>query len=112
MHSKNLLMVYRLAAAAGLIVPWYFNLRFLQAGGGFAPGQFWPAAFANHLTAGFTLDVYMSAGVFALWVFPEARRCGIARPWLYVVLCFLGALACALPLFLAVRERALQRSVS
>jgi hypothetical protein len=42
-------------------------------------------------------------------VLVESRRLGIRWPWVYLVLCGLVAAAFAIPLFLLVRERALER---
>jgi hypothetical protein len=112
MKPARLSALYLLLACAGLAVTWYFNLRYMQAGGTFDPATFWHHAFANDLTAAMSLDVYLAALAFSVWVFREARRTGMRRPWLYVLLCFFGALACALPLFLAMRERALASASS
>jgi hypothetical protein len=108
MKNSKLFYVYLLLAGFGLAATWYFNIMYMQAGGSFAPGPFWANAFANYLTASLTLDVYVAALAFSVWVVPESRRTGIRWPAIYVMLTFLGALAFAFPLFLAVRERALQ----
>lgn len=107
-HSL-LLAVYLLLAAVGLVATWTFNIAYFQAGGSLAPQAFFGSAFANPLTTGITLDVYIAALVFSVWVLAEAPRARVRWPALYVVLCFAVALAVALPLFLAVRERALAR---
>lgn len=107
MKKTALFYVYLLLAALGLVTTWYFNIRYMQSGGSFAPGPFHENAFANFLTGSLTMDVYVAALVFAVWVFPESKRLRIRRPILYVALTFLVALAFAFPLFLAVRERAL-----
>jgi phosphotransferase system glucose/maltose/N-acetylglucosamine-specific IIC component len=109
MENKKLYYLYAILALIGLLATWYFNIRYMLSGGSFAPGPFWHHAFANQLTAGITLDVYIAAIAFAIWVFPESKNLGIKRPWLYVALCFFGALAFALPLFLAVRIHAMQK---
>lgn len=75
-------------------------------GGGLAPGAFFGAAFANSLTAAITIDVYLSALVFSVWVVSDAKRHRIKRAWPYVVLCFCVGLAISFPLYLANRERA------
>jgi len=51
-----------------------------------------------------TFDLLVCAVVVWLWMFHEAQTRGIARPWLYVILSFVGGGLCfALPLFLYVR---------
>jgi Terpene cyclase DEP1 len=97
--------VYRALAFVAFVVTWTFNVRYILGGGGLGPSEFFGAAFANDLTQAITLDVYLAALAFAIWVMREARS-GIAvrRPWLYVALCFGIGLAIALPLYLAARE--------
>lgn len=88
-------------AAMGLVVPWIFNLQFFATGGSLRPGVFWPAAFANPLTTAITLDVYLAALAFALWVAAD-RALGRWR-WALIAACFGLGLSFALPLYLARR---------
>jgi len=67
------------------------------------PGVFWRDAFANALTTGLTLDVYLAAVAFSAWVAAD-RRQGAWR-WLYVAACFGISLAFVMPLYLAQRLR-------
>ncbi|NML18663.1 DUF2834 domain-containing protein [Azohydromonas caseinilytica] len=90
-------------AAAGLALPWYFNLAFFASGGSVAPGEFFGAAFANALTTAITLDVYLAAFAFSVGVAADASG---GRPrWLAVPLCFGIGLAFALPMYLWWRSR-------
>jgi len=84
-------------ALLGLIVPWYFNIRYFLSGGSVAPGVFWRDASVNALTTAITVDVYLAALVFAGAVWWERR---VRRPWLYVLACFAIGLAFAMPLYL------------
>jgi hypothetical protein len=104
--KSNRANLYFLLAAIGLIVPWIFNFQYFAAGGSILPNAFFGAAFANALTTAITLDVYIAAVAFSVWVVVECSRFEIARPWLYVALTFLVGLSFALPFFLAIRERA------
>lgn len=99
-------IAYLLLAAAGLILPWYFNLAFLAEGGSFAPGPFLAAVTANPLTTGITWDVYIAAVAASAWMVRDARRHGLRGGWIHVVLTFAVGLAFAYPLYLARRERA------
>ena len=99
-------LAYLLLAVAGLVLPWYFNTHYFLGGGSVLPPAFFGAAFANALTTAITLDVYIAALVFSVWVMRESPRVGVKRPWLYVALTFFVGLSFALPLFLAMRERA------
>jgi len=86
----------------GLAIPWAFNVRYFLAGGHVLPGIFFRDAMANALTTAITLDVYLAAVSFSVWVLGERR---VRRPWLYVAACFGVGLSFALPLYLLRRER-------
>lgn len=88
--------------ALGLLVPWWFNLRYFADGGSVLPQVFFRDAMANALTTAITLDVYLAAVAFSAWVLGE--RC-VRRPWLIVVACFGVGLSFALPLYLLLRRR-------
>ncbi len=103
--KATLALFYYLLAAIALLVTWFYNGQYLLNGGGLGPGEFFGAAFANSLTTAITLDVYLAAVAFSVWVANDARRLAIKRWWLYVVLCFGIGLAISLPLYLAAREK-------
>ncbi len=108
MHRKSALIpLYQALAVVGLLATWFYNGQYILGGGGLAPAEFFGTAFANVLTTAITIDVYLSAVTFSVWVVVDARRNSLKRPWLYLALCFLVGLAIALPLYLAHRERAL-----
>ncbi|WP_139983449.1 DUF2834 domain-containing protein [Nocardioides litoris] len=56
-----------------------------------------------------TFDLAVLAAACVVLVVTEGRRLGIRRWWVYLVLCGVVAAAFAIPLFLLVRERALER---
>lgn len=97
--------IYYLLALIGLIATWLFNGQYFLDGGGLGPNEFFGAAFANPLTTAITLDVYLSALVFSIWVIRDSRNSSVKSPWLYVLLCFGVGLAIAFPLYLARREK-------
>ena len=96
--------LFLLLALVGLAVPWYFNIVYFLAGGSVMPDVFWPDAFANALTTGITVDVYLAAVAFSLWVAAD-RSLGAWR-WACIAACFGIGLAFAMPLYLAYRLRA------
>lgn len=96
-------MLFVLLALIGLAVPWYFNVLYFASGGSVMPDVFWRDAFANALTTSITLDVYLAALAFSVWVAAD-RRLGAWR-WAYVAACFGIGLACVMPLYLAQRMR-------
>jgi hypothetical protein len=101
---STLTIVYYALAVVGFIATWYYNSQYILNGGGLGPNEFFGAAFANALTTAITLDVYLAALVFSIWVVSDAKRVQVKWPWLYVVLCFAVGLAIAYPLYLARRE--------
>ncbi len=103
----RLALAYDLLALLGLLATWPFNAQYLLQGGSLLPQAFFGTAFANALTTAITLDIYIAALVFSVFTIVDARRCGVRRPWLYVLLCFCAGLAIAFPLYLARREQAL-----
>lgn len=88
-------------ALAGLLLPWWQYLPYFIDGGAAAVHGFWRAATANRVATGITLDVYLAAASFALWVLQERR---VRRPWLWVLGCVAIGLAVMLPLYLLQRE--------
>lgn len=109
--SRTREYLYFSLAVVGLILTWYFNLRFFAEGGSLAADSFFPSALANPLTTAITLDVYWSALVFSIWAVLRRAEPAVPRPWVYVALCFAVGLAFALPLYLARSER-LQRKAT
>lgn len=91
-------------AIVGLVLPWWFNLRYLSAGGSLAPGPFFGAAFANPLSTAITIDVYLAAAAFCIGVGTD-REAG-ARRWWAVPLTFGVGLSFALPAYLWWRSAA------
>jgi hypothetical protein len=94
---------YLVLASLGAVLPWFFFVEFFAAEG--LAGDFVGSLFVNGAAGGFSADLLVSSLVFWIFLFPEARRAGVARPWLYVVINLVVGLSCALPLFLWQRER-------
>lgn len=105
MKFDKLTTTYVLLAILGLVATWTYFIQYLLAGGSFIGGEFFVAASANAITTAITIDVYISAIVFSIWLFFESKKLSIARPWLYIILTFAVGLAFALPLYLAVRQQ-------
>lgn len=99
--SRRLRRALRLLALLALALTWRFNLAYFAGGGSVLPQVFFRDAAANALTTAITLDVYLAAGAFSIWVLAERR---VRRPGWYVAGCFGVGLAVALPLYLANRR--------
>ena len=97
--------IYLLLAIAGAVGTWTFNLQMADLSGFFV--QVWDTPLSSSLA----VDLLVVVLAFYLLMFVDGRRLRMSPVLLVVlgVLTWLVALACALPLFLYFRERALAR---
>jgi predicted exporter len=63
--------------------------------------------FVNPVSSSFALDVMISAIVLIAFIITQGRRDGVRSLWLPIAATLLLGVSCGLPLFLALRERAL-----
>jgi Na+-driven multidrug efflux pump len=98
--------VYWTLAVAGTLLPLLSFAPWLGVYG-FNPTQFLVDMFANRVSSFFALDVIVSAVVLTLFVVVQGSRDGVRPLWLPIVATFLVGVSCGLPLFLALREQAL-----
>lgn len=98
---------YLIAALAGAVIPWWFNLRaFAEPGEPFTPQAFFMVGFEGSAILGsVAADFWVGSAVAIVWMIVEARRLRIRHWWFFLVWTFGIAWASALPLFLFVRER-------
>lgn len=102
-------ILYLVLAIAGLLVPWYYNLQFIQQSGGiFDLGEFIAAANINAAASSLSWDLSIACIAGLIWIFFECRRLGMQYFWLYILLAFSVAYAFAFPLFLFVRQGVLE----
>lgn len=98
--------VYLSVAAIGLIGTAWFNVRSVLEPSG---ATFLAAWFANPSVSSLAWDLLAVASAASIFIVLEGRRLGIRWYWLYVVASFVTAVGFTFPLFLAVRERRLDR---
>ena len=109
MTSAGRQAVYAMLSVAGLVATWYFNLQFMEESGGtFGVVDFARGGYANSAASSLTNDLLVGTLAFFLFSFAEARRLAMRHWWIFPVLTFAVAFACAFPLFLLARERRLQ----
>jgi hypothetical protein len=97
-----------LCSLAGLVVPWYFNLRQLSESGPFTPWEFLRAGFTvSPLHSSIAADFWIGSTPAVLWMGVEGSRLGMKRWWLFILLTLVVAFAFAFPTFLLMRERRL-----
>ncbi len=99
--------LYLIGAIVGTVLPYYYLFQFFSQYG-FDVGLFAQQAAANPVAAMFTVDLFISSFVFWVFLFGEGRKRGMGNLWLYVVANLAVGLSLALPLFLYMRERAME----
>lgn len=106
-------IIYLILAIAGLLVPWYYNLQFMQASGGaFDLGEFLAAANVNAAASSLSWDLAIACIAGLCWIFYECKRLGMRYFWVYILLAFTVAYAFAFPLFLFMRQGVLEEKAA
>lgn len=109
MNSTSKQIVYAIFAIVGICVTWYFNLQAAELNPDFSLSAFIADNYVNPSSASIMNDIAVVCVVFFFWSFFEARKLGMRFWWVYVPLTLVIAIAFAFPLFLLMRERALNR---
>jgi len=99
--------VYLLLALSGAALPLSAFLPWLAENGLNLPA-FVAELFSTRIGAFFGWDVIVSAIVLILFVLIQGRRDGVRHGWVAIFATLAIGVSCGLPLFLAMRERALQ----
>lgn len=99
---------YLAMAIVGTVIPWLFFGSFFTQHGPDIP-LFLQSLFANGAAGGFSADVLITIVIFWVWSWRDAARHGIARWWLVLPGSFFVGLSLALPLYLYLREQALEQ---
>lgn len=107
--SKTLFYTYMAIAIIGLAFVSYYNFLYFSGSTDIYFTTYLKTLLVNHATTALTLDIYVCALVFSIWVWNDSRSLNLKWPFLYIALCFGVGLAFALPLYLAMRERALYK---
>jgi hypothetical protein len=100
-----LAIFYGVFAAAGAVIPWYFNIVWMRETGALlTPSALVAGGFATPLTSSLTTDFFIGTIPVLVWMVVEARRLKMRHWWVYVVGTFAIAFAFTCPLFLMMRE--------
>ena len=105
MKPKSL---YVLLGVAGILLPYSQFLPFLREHG-LDMKLFVEQLFATRIGAFFGMDVVVSALVLWLFVFVDGRRAGVRNLWAPIAATLAVGVSLGLPLFLYMRETALER---
>ncbi len=92
--------VYLTFSATGLVTAWVYNGLAVMTGSDYAK-----AWFSTPVDLVLSWDLGIVALALSVFIIAEARRIGMKRAWLYLVLSGFTAMAFTVPLFLAMRER-------
>jgi hypothetical protein len=98
---------YLVLLIAGTILPYWQFVQWL-AERGLNARLFLQQLFANRISSFFALDVFISALVLLYFIAIESSRARIRQTWLAVLATLLVGGSCGLPLFLYLREKALE----
>ncbi|WP_298943434.1 DUF2834 domain-containing protein [uncultured Microbacterium sp.] len=104
-HWTPLALIYLALAVIGLVWTWTFNILAITQMVDFVGDPLGSGPAVSSITA----DLLVVAVAGAILIIVEARRIGMKRGWLYVVVSGDTAFAFAFPLFLAMRQRHLTR---
>jgi hypothetical protein len=100
-----LAILYGIFAAAGAVIPWYFNIVWMRESGSLlTPSALVAGGFVTPLTSSLTTDFFIGTTPVLVWMVVEARRLGMRHSWAYVLGTFAVAFAFTCPLFLMMRE--------
>jgi hypothetical protein len=100
-QSRGLEVTYFVIAGLGLLITAVLNVQGTVQGLG-NPFAIW---FANATASSLAVDLLIVASAASIFIIIEGKRLEMKRPWLYVAVSFVTAVAFAFPLFLAMRER-------
>jgi len=102
-HWSPLAVVYLLLSIGGLVGTWWFNVRAFIEQRNYLGDLFSSGPSVTSIS----IDLLVVAAAGSVFMIVEARRLGMRFGWLYVVGSALTAFAFTFPLFLAMRQRAL-----
>ncbi len=96
--------VYAVLVGLGVIIPMYYNIQYMGAGGNLLL-DFFTVPLQSAITASVLFDLLIAFAAFNVLLFTEGRRLGSRNFFICVAVSWLVAFAAGLPLFLLLRER-------
>ena len=100
--------IYVILCIAGAVLPYWEFVPWV-AENGLNMHLFLQQLFANRIGAFFGMDVFVSAAVLLVFMRSESARLGVRNRWLPVLALISVGVSLALPLFLYLRELALEQ---
>ena len=74
-------LIYAVLAALGVLLPMYYNLQYMNAGGNLLV-DFFTVPMQNAVTASLLFDILIAFAAFNVLLFAEGRRLGGRNIWL------------------------------
>lgn len=102
---------YAAMMVVGTVLPWYFFSGFIAENGAGVAG-FVGSMYVNGAAGGAVTDLFISAAVFWVWSYGDAKRTGMANWWLVLPATLAVGLSLALPLYLWLRVGVLDKTSS
>jgi len=96
--------LYLLFAVIGTLVPWFFFAQFIGQEG-MNLMHFVKSLFPNGAASGFSADVLISATVFWIWSFSDAKENQVKHWWIVLPGTLTIGLSFALPMYLFLRSK-------
>ena len=96
--------VYAVLVALGVLLPMYYNLQYMGAGGNLLV-DFFTVPMESAATASLLFDLLIAFAAYNVWLFSEGRTLGTRNFIVCIAVSWLVAFAAGLPLFLLLRER-------
>lgn len=104
--------VYLIFCVLGIVLPYSQFVPWVVAQYGVPLGVFLRELFANRISGFFGMDVLVSAAVLNFFVRREGQRSGVRHLWLPIAGTFTVGVSLGFPLFLYLRESALESVAS
>lgn len=101
--------LYLALSVIGIWYTWYYNIRWFQAVENPTFLNFFSDAQQNFAGKSFGADLTVVVFTFFTFLIPESLRLKIKYWWVLIPLTFLVAIAFTFPLFLYMRENALEK---
>ena len=98
-------MVYAGLFVLGVVVPMYFNIQYMGAGGNLL-ADFLTVPMESAVTASLLFDLLIAFAAYNVLLLTEGRALGARNVGICLAVSWLIAFAAGFPLFLLLRERA------
>ena len=97
-------MVYAALVVLGVLLPMYYNVQYMGAGGNLLV-DFFTVPMESAVTASLLFDLLVAFAAYNVLLFSEGRTLGTRNFILCLTVSWLVAFSAGLPLFLLLRER-------